>query len=166
MEADKIKRLPDAVTPESQQSETDLRGLQNKTHNSKKQAYTLKRCEKGGCGCGCASQRAAPPISHAESEYLEICRRESGEEVDLEQYERTQAQRALLEQQSKSIGEKLESVGVKSFEDTKLCILGLMSGEVEPIVAYRNIVFLPSVAARKRRGPAKREENEVVLFVY
>lgn len=151
MEVDKEKRLPDAATPESQQSETDLRGLQTKTQSSRKQAYTLKCSARGGCGCGCASQRAAPPLSRAEREYLEICRRESGEEVDLEQYERTQAQRALLEQQSKSIGEKLESVGVKSFEETKLHIIGLISGIAEPITAYRNIVFLPSVAARKRR---------------
>lgn len=151
MEADKIKRLPDAATPESQQSETDLRGLQTKTHHSGTQVYTLKCSGRGGCGCGCASQRAAPPIPRAEREYLEICRRESGEEVDLEQYERTQAQRALLEKQSKSIGEKLESVGVKSFEGAKLHIIGLISGIAEPITSYRNIIFLPAVAARKRR---------------
>ncbi|MFC5049555.1 hypothetical protein ACFPK9_02840 [Rubritalea spongiae] len=149
MEADKIKRLPDAPTPESQQSETDLRGFQTNTHNHRKQVYTLKPREAGGCGC--AAKRAAPTVSQAEREYLEICRRESGEEVDLEQYEKTQAQRTLLEAQSKSIGEKLESVGVKSFEDTKLHIIGLITGIAEPITSYRNIVFLPSVAARKRR---------------
>jgi hypothetical protein len=58
--------------------------------------------------------------------------------------------RKKLVSQSIAIAEKLESVGIKAFGPAKLAIVGLCSGEVAELVDFRNIVFIPVIAQRKR----------------
>lgn len=83
-------------------------------------------------------------------EYLDLCRTNSGQVVDLEYFEKSKEDRKRLVEQSNWIAEQLESVGVKAFGDSNLSIVGLCSGIVQKLPDFRNIVFIPVVAARKR----------------
>ena len=89
-------------------------------------------------------------IPEAERQYLEIVAARSGEEIDEETFFRKRKERELLTAQSVSIADKLESVGVKAYGESKLTIVGLISGIEEDLIDFRNIVFIPAVAKRKR----------------
>lgn len=89
-------------------------------------------------------------IPEAERQYLEIVAKRSGEEIDEEAFQRKQQERKKLMDQSVSIADKLESVGVRAYGDSKLTIVGLISGIEEELIDFRNIVFIPAVAKRKR----------------
>lgn len=93
-----------------------------------------------GCGFLSAGERA----------YLEIVASESGREIPAEAFEKKKAERDLLMSQSKHIADMLESVGVKAYGESKLTMVGLLSGIEEPMIDFRNIVFIPAVAKRKR----------------
>lgn len=81
---------------------------------------------------------------------MKIVEAESGREISEEAFERKKAERDLLMQQSLHIADMLESVGVKAFGESKLTMVGLLTGIEEPMVDFRNIVFIPAVAKRKR----------------
>jgi hypothetical protein len=85
-----------------------------------------------------------------ERAYLKIVAEESGREIPQEVFERKQAERRLLMDQSLHIADMLESVGIRAYGDSKLTMVGLLSGIEEPLVDFRNIVFIPAVAKRKR----------------
>lgn len=89
-------------------------------------------------------------LSQGERVYLEIVAAESGREIPAEAFQKKQAERALLMAQSIHIADMLESVGVKAYGESKLTMVGLLSGIEEPLVDFRNIVFIPAVAKRKR----------------
>jgi hypothetical protein len=89
-------------------------------------------------------------LSRGDWAYLKIVEQESGREITAEAFERKKAERDLLMQQSMHIADLLESVGVKAFGQSKLTMVGLLTGIEEPMVDFRNIVFIPAVAKRKR----------------
>lgn len=96
----------------------------------------------GTDGCG--------QLSKGERVYLKIVENESGREIPAEAYEKKKAERDLLISQSIHIADMLESVGVKAYGESNLTIVGLLTGIEEPMIAFRNIVFIPAVAKRKR----------------
>jgi hypothetical protein len=85
-----------------------------------------------------------------ERAYLKIVEEESRREIPQEVFERKQAERRLLMDQSLHIADMLESVGIRAYGESKLTMVGLLSGIEEPLVDFRNIVFIPAVAKRKR----------------
>ena len=89
-------------------------------------------------------------LSKGERVYLEIVEAESGREIPEEAFERKKAERDLLMAQSIHIADMLESVGVKAYGESKLTMVGLLTGIEEPMIDFRNIVFIPAVAKRKR----------------
>jgi hypothetical protein len=89
-------------------------------------------------------------LTKGERVYLEIVAAESGREVPEEAFEKKKAERNLLMAQSLHIADMLESVGVKAYGESKLTMVGLLSGIEEPMIDFRNIVFIPAVAKRKR----------------
>lgn len=89
-------------------------------------------------------------LTAGELAYLRIVRDESGREIPQEAFERKKAERDLLMAQSLHIADMLESAGIKAYGESKLTMVGLLSGIEEPLVDFRNIVFIPAVAKRKR----------------
>jgi hypothetical protein len=89
-------------------------------------------------------------FSAGERAYLRIVREESGRKIPQEAFERKKSERDLLRAQSLHIADMLESVGIRAYGDSKLTMVGLLSGIEEPLVDFRNIVFIPEVAKRKR----------------
>lgn len=57
----------------------------------------------------------------------------------------------LLAEQSESMADALERMGVPARLDTAISAIGAVTGQVEALPAYRAIRFLPAVAARDRR---------------
>jgi len=90
--------------------------------------------------------------------YLEICRAQTGRVLPLDVQERRNAERLLLLGQSYRIAEALESQGIRAFGPSKLSLVGVLSGEVVELPDFRNIVFIPSVAQRKRHAMLKHLE--------
>ena len=89
-------------------------------------------------------------VSRGDWAYLKIVEEESGREISAEAFECKKAERDLLMQQSLHIAGLLESVGVRAYGESKLTMVGLLTGIEEPMVDFRNIVFIPAVAKRKR----------------
>jgi hypothetical protein len=85
-----------------------------------------------------------------ERAYLKIVEEESRREIPQDVFERKQTERRLLMDQSLHIADMLESVGIRAYGDSKLTMVGLLSGIEEPLVDFLNIVFIPAVAKRKR----------------
>jgi hypothetical protein len=96
----------------------------------------------GTDGCG--------HLSRGERVYLKIVQDESGREIPEEAFEKKRAERDLLMAQSIHIADMLESVGVPAYGESKLTMVGLLTGIEEPMIDFRNIVFIPAVAKRKR----------------
>lgn len=96
----------------------------------------------GTDGCG--------HLSRGERVYLKIVQDESGREIPEEAFKKKAAEHALLMSQSVHIADMLESVGVKAYGESKLTMVGLLSGIEVPMIDFRNIVFIPAVAKRKR----------------
>lgn len=121
--------------------------------HSKTATHPPKECRKpddagsrdsatGMVGCGY--------LSRGERVYLGIVKAESRREIPAEAFEKKKAERDLLIAQSIHIADMLESVGVKAYGESKLTMVGLLTGIEEPMIDFRNIVFIPAVAKRKR----------------
>lgn len=113
------------------------------------QNKTEKRSDAGSRDSATGAD-ASRYLSNGERTYLRIVQQESGREISQEAYERKKAERDLLMAQSLHIADTLEAVGVRAYGNSKLIMLGLLSGIEEPLVDFRNIVFIPAVAKRKR----------------
>ncbi len=72
----------------------------------------------------CADENRQLPL--AERQYLERVAERSGVEIDEETFERKKKEREYLMAQSVSIADKLGSVGVKAYGDSKLTMVGLI----------------------------------------
>lgn len=98
--------------------------------------------------------RAAPApdaaVSSAERVFLEICRERTGRELPPESAEEANEARRLLLAQSYRIADALEAEGIRAYGPSKLTLVGVCSGAVVELPDFRNIVFIPSVAQRKR----------------
>ena len=87
----------------------------------------------------------------AESDYLRICKKTSGQLVDLDRWNEGQVQRQKLHDQSVAIADKLESVGYRAYADRDLQLVGLFSKQALQITSFRDIRLIPEVARRKRK---------------
>jgi hypothetical protein len=87
-------------------------------------------------------------LSRGERVYLKIVQHESGREIPAEAFEKKKAERDLLTPQSIPIADLLERVGMRAYADSKLSMVGLLSGIEEPMIDFRNIMFIPAVAKR------------------
>jgi len=105
-----------------------------------------------------AGAAPADDLSVAERVYLELCRKGTGRELPADVLERQNEQRRLLLAQSYRIAEALESQGIPAFGPSKLSLVGVLSGQVIELPDFRNIVFIPSVAQRKRHKMLKHLE--------
>jgi len=93
---------------------------------------------------------SVPYLSKGERVYLKIVEDESGREIPAEAFEKKKAERDLLMAQSVHIADMLESVGVRAYGESKMTMVGLLTGIEEPMIDFRNIVFIPAIAKRKR----------------
>lgn len=97
-------------------------------------------------------------ITPAEREFLEICREKTGKELPPEKRESLNESRRLLLAQSYRTADSLESEGIKAYVPSNLSLVEVCSGEVVELPDFRNIVFIPSVAQRKRHQMLKHLE--------
>lgn len=97
-------------------------------------------------------------LSPAERVFIEICKAQTGRELPDDIKERQNQARALLLAQSYRIARALESEGIPAFGESKLTLVGVLSGECIELPDFRNIVFIPSVAQRKRHKMLKHLE--------
>lgn len=98
--------------------------------------------------------RAAPAlgVTAAERVFLEICRERTGRELPPESAEEANEARRTLLAQSYRVADSLEAEGIRAYGPSKLSLVGVCSGTVVELPDFRNIVFIPSVAQRKRHG--------------
>lgn len=101
---------------------------------------------------------AADYVTEAEKRFFQVCLENTGVELSDEIYEKRLKDRRLLIAQSDRIAKALESQGIKAFGESNLAMVGVCSGEVIELPDYRNIVFIPSVAQRKRHRLLKHLE--------
>lgn len=98
------------------------------------------------------------PRSAAEFAYLQICKEQTGRELDPELKKAQDENRLRLIEQSFRIADSLEAEGINAFGDSKMALLGILSGEIVELPDFRNIVFIPAVAQRKRNKMLKQLE--------
>ncbi|MGB6223592.1 hypothetical protein [Haloferula sp.] len=96
--------------------------------------------------------------SRAEAFYFVLCQALTGREIDGEVKKRQDDARELLVTQSFRIADALESQGIRAYGPSKLSLVGVLSGESIEIPDFRNIVFIPLVAQRKRNQMLKQLE--------
>lgn len=101
---------------------------------------------------------AVDGLSAAEQVFFEICKAQTGRELPDDIKQRQNDARALLLAQSYRIANALESQGIPAYGPSKLSLVGVLSGEVVELPDFRNIVFIPSVAQRKRHKMLKHLE--------
>ena len=82
----------------------------------------------------------------------------TGAEVQPVKWQESRDSSALVESQTRTIADRLRSVGIAPERKTDgiLSIVGVCSGESEVLTAWRHINFLPSVAAGNRSQLVKR----------
>ncbi len=97
-------------------------------------------------------------LTDAERKFLEICTERTGEELPADLHAQRLRYRALLFQQSHRIAEALEREGIRAYGEAKLTLVGICSGETKEIPDFRNVVFIPAVAQRKRNALLKHLE--------
>ena len=148
-----------AATPTPPDRVSSLAGIQN----SRRQ-YRLNRRKvnprpgDGGASGSSPATADAENLSAAERKYLEICQAGTGRDISPESKQKQEEDRALLLQQSYRIADALESQGIKAYGPSKLTLVGILSGKVVELPDFRNIVFIPSVAQRKRHQLLKQLE--------
>ena len=82
--------------------------------------------------------------------YPRIAAELSGDLQDLELWQKSQKQRAILNAQTHAICEQLEEHGISAYQEQDLWMLGLHSKQAKKLDPFRNICFLPSVAQKNR----------------
>jgi hypothetical protein len=95
----------------------------------------------------------------AESDYLRICKKTSGQLVDFDKWNEGQYQRQLLHDQSVHIANQLESVGFRAYADRDIQMVGLFSKQALKLTSFRDIRLIPEVARRKRKPLLKDVEH-------
>lgn len=90
-------------------------------------------------------------LTEAETRFLELCLERTGEVIPEEEHAKRVRCQELLVEQSHRIAEALESQGIKAFGSAKLTLVGICSGDTRELPDFRNVVFIPAIAQRKRR---------------
>ena len=109
-------------------------------------------------------------LSFQEKQYLNACQGEVGRLTDPDKWEDTAEKRKHLEDQTRKIATKLDkgyqvyglgwqrTERVEPYDYSDLTLMGLNSLQFKKLEAYRNIIFLPSVAQKNRRPRVKELE--------
>lgn len=97
-------------------------------------------------------------LTDAERRFLELCAERTGEELPAEVHAKRLRNREKLYLQSHRIAQALEEEGIRAYGESKLNLVGLCSGQTVEIPDFRNVVFIPSVAQRKRNATLKHLE--------
>lgn len=153
---DDEKGVASAGTPTTPERASSLGGNQNS-----RKSYVLKRSgvkPPDVDADACVSTHGAASVdglSAAERVFLEISEAQTGRELPDDVKERQDAARALLLAQSYRIADALESQGIRAYGESKLTLVGVLSGKTVELPDFRNIVFIPSVAQRKRHKMLK-----------
>ena len=116
-----------------------------------------------------ASERGtgdADQLTEAEQKFLELCLERTGEELPPDIHAQRLRYRGLLIEQSHRIAAALESQGIRAYGDSKLTLVGLCSGEKQEIPDFRNIVFIPAIAQRKRNELLKHLEYFIQQYPF
>lgn len=87
--------------------------------------------------------------------FAELCARKAGKQVPIDVFNKTQARRTKLDQQTHDIAQKLERQGIQAYQENDLTLVGLHSGLSKQLDNFRNIIFLPSVAQMRRAPEVK-----------
>ncbi len=154
------KGVDDAPTPPTlKEAPSGQSGFRNSAR-----AYTLKPAEVNALPCKAASRFSESSVqgsrvrSAAEIAYLELCKQQTGRELDPELKKAQDENRARLISQSFRIADALESEGIHAYGTSKMSLLGVLSGQVVELPDFRNLVFIPAVAQRKRNKTLKQLE--------
>jgi hypothetical protein len=84
-------------------------------------------------------------------QYLDVCKDRVGDHIEQGAFYEQELARRELRNQSREIANKLESVGIRAYEnDTDITLVGLATGEAIQLDSFRQINFIPSVAKKKR----------------
>ena len=149
----------DVTAPTPPDRESSLAGKKNSGRNY---IVRLPLVNTGDAGVDArVSERgtaSTDSLSAAERVFLEICKAQTGRELPEDIKERQNQARALLLAQSFRIADALQSEGIPAYGDSKLTLVGVLSGECVELPDFRNIVFIPSVAQRKRHKMLKHLE--------
>ena len=88
--------------------------------------------------------------------YPKIASELSGQSIDLDKWNKNQAQRNLLLDQSHRIARKLEDEGVQAYDENQdLTLIGLHTRQAKKLEQFRNISFIPVVAQKQRATKIK-----------
>ena len=87
--------------------------------------------------------------------FAELCALKAGKQVPIDVFNKTQARRTKLDQQTHDIAQKLERQGIQAYQENDLTLVGLHSGLSKQLDNFRNIIFLPSVAQMRRAPEVK-----------
>ena len=93
-----------------------------------------------------------------ERDYLNLCYKTAGTAVDFDKWNEAQVQRRLLQQVSREVADRLESVGFEARTGRDMSIVGLQSRGILKLESYRDLRIIPEVARRKRRALLKDVE--------
>ena len=86
-----------------------------------------------------------------------MVRENASRQLPSEDYDKFSERREKLKQDSFEIGSRLEEAGVPAFDRTQnLSLVCPITGEHQPVEAYRNICFIPSVAKKRRSAMLRR----------
>ncbi|GAA5477627.1 hypothetical protein Hhel01_01115 [Haloferula helveola] len=121
---------------------------------------------EAGAGAHLGAPGTAPAVarlkelagSRAEAFYFALCQALTGRDIDVGAKDKQDQLRAVLVEQSYRIADALESQGIKAYGTAKLSMVGVISGESIELPDFRNIVFIPLVAQRKRSQMLKQLE--------
>ena len=98
-------------------------------------------------------------IPSAEYDYLELCSQSSGDEISQEDFEKRHSDRMELVNQTEFIADQLLKEGINVRLEDSVYMVGVLSGKEIELKDYRNIKFLPVIAARKRAPMLKHLEH-------
>ncbi len=115
----------------------------------------LPDADARGSGRGAGN---ADRLTDAERKFLEICVERTGEELPADLHAQRVRYRQLLFEQSHRIAQSLENEGIRAYGDSKLTLVGICSGKTIEVPDFRNVVFIPAVAQRKRNALLKHLE--------
>ena len=93
-----------------------------------------------------------------ERDYLRLCHETAGTAVDFDKWNEAQVQRRLLQQVSREVADRLESVGFEARTGRDISLVGLQSRGILKLESYRDVRIIPEVARRKRRALLKDVE--------
>lgn len=84
--------------------------------------------------------------------FLELIRSETGKEISQQEFDERQRENEVRMEMSQRIAHALQRQDIPAFRQDRLVLVGLCTGTVIEVPLFRNINFIPHVAARNRKG--------------